>query len=206
MDDRRAIRRGYDTLATTFAERGEAGDRETRVFEEFFGSGPPSPRVLDAGCGHGTPALRRATDGAEVVGLDLSRELLRIAAAVPSVAPVQGDLTALPFADGSFDAVVAHRSLIHVPRSERAAVAAEFARVLRSDGRVLVSEAPGPFERTTDDWLGRGVEMTWTMVGADATGERLRDAGFEITDRWDAPDPTSGDDPKPVFVAGRLRV
>ncbi|HEY2201382.1 MAG TPA: methyltransferase domain-containing protein, partial [Solirubrobacteraceae bacterium] len=48
-----------------------------------------------------------------------------------------GNAEALPFADGSFDAVVANFVLLHIGRPERAA--AEFARVLDADGRVALT-------------------------------------------------------------------
>ncbi|PSP49769.1 hypothetical protein BRC67_10470, partial [Halobacteriales archaeon QH_3_68_24] len=157
--DRNRIRRGYDELAGTYAERQSYGDRALAVIEGFLDSLGDRARVLDAGCGHGEPVLRRVGDGTAVVGLDLSREQLRLATrAVPGARLVQGDMTALPFREGAFDAVVAYRSVIHVPISERPAVFEGFARVLAPGGRVLLSEAPEGFERTTDDWLDGGGE------------------------------------------------
>lgn len=112
-------------------------------------------------------------------------------------------MAALPFRAGAFDAVVAYRSVIHVQVSDRRAVFEEFARVLAPGGRVLLSEAPEGFERTTDDWLDGGVEMRWEMAGVERTRERLRDTGFTVTDEWPAPTP-SEDGPEPPFLAARL--
>ena len=204
MDDRETVHRGYDELAGTYAERQSYGDRALSIIEEFLGSFGDRAHVLDAGCGHGEPVLPRVSDGAAAVGLDLSREQLRLAArAVPRARLVQGDMTALPFRAGAFDGVVAYRSVIHVPISERPAVFEEFARVLAPGGRTLLSEAPEGFERTTDDWLDDGVEMRWEMAGVERTRERLRDAGFVVTDEWPAPAP-SEDGPEPPFLAARL--
>lgn len=202
--DRNRIRRGYDELAGTYAERQSYGDRALAVIEGFLDSLGDRARVLDAGCGHGEPVLRRVGDGTAVVGLDLSREQLRLATrAVPGARLVQGDMTALPFREGAFDAVVAYRSVIHVPISERPAVFEGFARVLAPGGRVLLSEAPEGFERTTDDWLDSGVEMRWEMAGVERTREGLHDAGLAVTDEWPAPAP-SEDGPEPSFLAARL--
>lgn len=89
--------------------------------------------ILDAECGHGTPALRRICEGMTVVGLDFSRESLRIAAeTVPGARFVHGDMTDLPVRNETFDAVIAHRSLIHVPLPDHRTVLDEFARVLRT--------------------------------------------------------------------------
>ena len=62
-------------------------------------------RVLDLGCGSG-PIVQRLEERlphAELVGLDISRQLLR---AVLPIAAVQGDAFALPFQDASFDITV----------------------------------------------------------------------------------------------------
>jgi SAM-dependent methyltransferase len=204
MDDRETVRRGYDELAGTYAERQSYGDRALTIIEEFLDPLGDRDHVLDAGCGHGEPVLPRVGDGTDAVGLDLSREQLRLAArAIPGARLVQGDMAALPFRAGAFDAVVAYRSVIHVQVSDRRAVFEEFARVLAPGGRVLLSEAPEGFERTTDDWLDGGVEMRWEMAGVERTRERLRDTGFTVTDEWPAPTP-SEDGPEPPFLAARL--
>ncbi|RIL07885.1 MAG: hypothetical protein DCC71_01400 [Proteobacteria bacterium] len=89
-------------------------------------------RVLDlgSGAGYGTRLLRAA--GARVVPLDLD------AAAVRRAEPgVRGSATALPFADGRFDAAVCFEMIEHVPEPER--VVAEIARVVAADGVALIS-------------------------------------------------------------------
>lgn len=205
MDDREAVRRGYDELAGTYAERRTGSDRERAVLGELLDSLPERPRVLDAGCGQGTPVLERLDREATAVGVDLSRGQLRLAAgAVPGAALVQGDLTGLPFRDDAFDAVVAVDSVIHLPLADHPTAFGEFARVLRSGGRLLLSEAPEERRRTTADWLGEGVEMRWRMAGAAATRRQLRDAGFRLTAEWEAPDAAEDGPPRPPFFAATL--
>jgi ubiquinone/menaquinone biosynthesis C-methylase UbiE len=204
-DDRERVRRGYDALADTYAARQSADERTVRILGDVFESLAAADRVLDAGCGHGEPVLRRADAVATAVGLDLSRRQLQIAAeTVPTAPLVHGDMTSLPFRDSLFDAVVAHRSVIHVPLSDHRAVFEEFARVLGPGGKLLLSEAPEERERTTDDWLDSGAEMRWEMAGADATREGLRAVGFSVFEEWPAPDPVADEPPRPPFFAARL--
>jgi SAM-dependent methyltransferase len=65
-------------------------------------------RVLDAGCGGGRTSAWLVEQGADVVGIDVSAELLRIARErLPSASFLAADLAEpLPFEDGSFDVVV----------------------------------------------------------------------------------------------------
>ena len=101
-------------------------------------------RVLDVASGPGYVAAAAAARGAEVVGVDVADSMLGLARRLhPELVFRHGDAEALPFADGSFDAVVASFLLLHLGRPERAA--AEFARVLASGGRVALTvwDEPG---------------------------------------------------------------
>lgn len=101
-------------------------------------------RALDAGCGAGALTLALAPLVAEVVGLDRVPELLALARErSPANAQfVEGDATALPFEDASFDLAATLRVLHHVRRPEL--VVAELARVVRPSGRVLVIDQIAP--------------------------------------------------------------
>ena len=93
--------------------------------------------VLDAGCGGGLVARELAAAGAQVVGVDRSLGSLGVArrAVGPPFRPAQGRLERLPFAGGSFDAVVAADVLEHLP--DLPAATAELARVLAPGGSLV---------------------------------------------------------------------
>ncbi|PKB14867.1 ArsR family transcriptional regulator [Novosphingobium kunmingense] len=98
--------------------------------------------LLDVGTGTGRMAELFAPSSNHVTAFDKSPEMLRIARArlqhLPSdnVSLVQGDFTALPFADQSFDTVLFHQVLHYAQAPE--AVLAEAARVARPGGMVAV--------------------------------------------------------------------
>jgi ubiquinone/menaquinone biosynthesis C-methylase UbiE len=201
VDHRRAVRDAYDEMADDYADRPEAAGTAEPV-ARFLDDFAPDDRLLSAGCGGGDEPLAAA--GATGVGLDFSREQLAHATTnVPAAALVQGDLTALPFADDTFDAVSALYSLIHVPVDDHETVLAEFARVLRPGGPLLVTEGGVAWEGTNDDWLDSGTEMRWSMAGPEATRESLDAAGFDVRGVWSVDDPTTDDDDdrKPFFLA-----
>lgn len=99
-------------------------------------------RVLDIACGTGNTALAAAARGAAVTGLDLTPELLDVAAAraadagIAGITWLEGDAEDLPFPAGSFDVIVSSCGLMFAPDQPR--VAAEVARVTRPGGRVAI--------------------------------------------------------------------
>jgi len=95
-------------------------------------------RLLDAGCGAGLVALLATLRGATVSALDASAALLAIARErLPGADVRAGDLEALPYPDGAFDAVVAVNSVFFA--ADLPAAMRELARVVRPGGRVVVT-------------------------------------------------------------------
>ncbi len=124
--------------------------------------GPVSGRrVLDIGCGDGELALALQQRGATVVGLDASPPMLEAARARASMQQADlalclGRAERLPFADESFDVVVAVTILCFVPAAE--ATFAEIGRVLRPGGRLVIGElgrwSTWSAARRCRGWLG----------------------------------------------------
>jgi SAM-dependent methyltransferase len=104
--------------------------------------------VLDLGCGSGRHTVEACRWPCRVVGVDLSRQDLRVARYMLAdlqrrkIAPghadfVIADAEHLPFRDGAFDKVVCTEVLEHIP-DDRAGVR-ELVRVLRPGGDIAVS-------------------------------------------------------------------
>jgi SAM-dependent methyltransferase len=139
-------------------------------------------RVLDAGSGDGgLAALLTAPD---VVCLDQSAAAVE-AARRRGLPAVQGDIAALPFADGEFDAVMCNWTLYHLPDLDRGL--AELARVLRPGGRFV-----GVYNRAdhlAEAWAAVGYEWPEDGFNAENGGPALaghfarverRDTGGEV--------------------------
>ena len=103
----------------------------------------PGDRVLDVCCGTGDLALGAAESGGMVTGLDFSDPMLdRARAKAPELDWVSGDALALPFANGSFDAVTIGFGLRNLANVERGLE--ELRRVLTQGGRVAILEITRP--------------------------------------------------------------
>ncbi|MFM7270353.1 MAG: class I SAM-dependent methyltransferase [Actinomycetes bacterium] len=123
-------------------------------------------RVLDVGCGEGQLARRAGAGGSRVTGLDPIAAQVELAAARGGGPDyVRGEAVALPFATGSFDAVVACLVFEHLEEPD--AAIAEVARVLEPQGRFLfllnhpLLQAPG--SGWVDDHI---LEEQYWRVGA----------------------------------------
>jgi ubiquinone/menaquinone biosynthesis C-methylase UbiE len=95
-------------------------------------------RVLEIGCGTGSGSaiLKGRFPNAEITGVDLSPEMVRIATAkVEGVTFEPADASRLPFADGSFDLVTQNNVPVYFN---------EITRVLAPAGRVLITSTFGP--------------------------------------------------------------
>lgn len=117
----------------------------------------PRELVLDAGCGTGWAAagLRRAVPGLRVVGCDLSAGMLGKAREAGAWPLVQADATRLPLPDGRVDVLVCRGVLHHLP--DVAGALAEWRRVLRPDGAVVVAGEPTPTVEAHGGLLVRGL-------------------------------------------------
>ena len=156
----------------------------------------PGDRVLDLGCGGGRHAFEVYRRGAHVVALDQNAEdltavqnMFNAMAAeeqVPAGATattVKGDALNLPFADDSFDVVIAAEILEHIPQDT--AAMAELVRVVRPGGTVAVS---------VPRWLPERVCWALSDEYHEVEGghvriyersqlvERLEGAGLQLTD------------------------
>jgi len=139
-----AVRRGdlpgaYRRWSATYDEpRNSLFDSDEPVMQEIL-QALPTGSVLDAACGTGRYAAFLAARGHRVLGVDGSPEMLhRARRRVPAGTFVRGDLHRLPVADGGMDVAVCALALVHVPTL--APVMAEFARVLRPGGHLVISD------------------------------------------------------------------
>jgi SAM-dependent methyltransferase len=176
--------RDYDTdperyrlgMRVTAAHLAPGVNLQTRIIEHLLAVGVTT--VLDAGCGDG--ALAAAAAPLRVIGLDAAVPMAEAARTHGPV--VRGDITALPMAGASVDAVVMVNVLDHLDRPGIAL--REARRVLSRSGlfvagTVARSDSPelAPFWRPAPG----------TFDAEDAPAVVASVFGSVTTDAWDAP-------------------
>jgi SAM-dependent methyltransferase len=125
---------------SNYAPGGRMSSRVGRFVEELRSLVPAPACILDFGCGTGQIAQALAAEGWKVLGCDISRGMLERAPRSGSANWVQVDAQtapALPFADASFDAVIA--SSVYEYVAAPADSFRELARILRPGGWILFS-------------------------------------------------------------------
>jgi ubiquinone/menaquinone biosynthesis C-methylase UbiE len=111
-------------------------------------------KVLDAGCGRGDASVLCALAGAYVVGIDYAKDSMkiskvfsekfieRIGTAGGTISFHRANVKLLPFYDSSFDRIICLDLIEHLYRPEQRRMLAEFKRVLKDDGVLLVHTLP----------------------------------------------------------------
>ncbi|WP_143230779.1 class I SAM-dependent methyltransferase [Actinosynnema sp. ALI-1.44] len=208
----------YDSMA-----EGYTAENETSLINAYYerpatlalAGDVAGRRILDAGCGSGPLFAALRDRGAVVSGIDLSAGMLaqaRLRLGADADLRVADLADPLPFADDSFDDVIASLVLHYLP--DWGSTLAEMRRVLRTGGRLIVSvnhpfmvnlmhrqtgPRPDYFERYTwtEDWTmgGQTAQVTFCNRPLHAMTDAFTAAGFRIS---------VIDEPHPVPAAREL--
>lgn len=184
MDPKRLVADGYDAIGDAYTahvleNRYLDGEWYLDTLSERL---PRGATLLDLGCGAGIPTAMRLAEDFDVTGVDISpRQIERARRNVPNAKFVAADITEVEFPPGSFDAVTAFYSIIHVPREEHYALFQCIVRWLRPGGVFMGSlsaSGKGQAASYEDDFFG--APMYWSNYDAIANQRMVAEAGLQI--------------------------
>jgi ubiquinone/menaquinone biosynthesis C-methylase UbiE len=179
----KSTREGYDLTATEYAERFHNHVQERpldrAMLAGFAGLVNRDGVVADVGCGTGAATRMLADFGLNVVGIDLSPNMLAEARRRnPDLRFEVGSMTGMEYDDGCFDGICAWYSVIHIPDELLPQVFSEFYRVLRPGGLALVAFQVGEQPREFKQMFGEQVSLTFYRRQPDTVALLLEESGL----------------------------
>jgi SAM-dependent methyltransferase len=175
----------YDKVAANYAERfvnelaRKAFDRKMLDWLiERVGVG----LICDMGCGPGHVAAYMQSRGANVLGIDLSAQMVAEATRLfPTIQFYQGDMMNLAgVANEQFSGIAAFYSIIHIEPENVLTALRELGRTLKNDGLLLLTYHIGDEVRHFDEWLEKPVNLDFRFYQTAAMKNYLHDAGFVL--------------------------
>ena len=155
----------YDEIRFSGNHGGFNARADAAIVRELVGLAGPAT-VYDVPVGTGRVAEYLCNSGVDIVGGDLTREMLARAAERAShtnCAPlelVQCDASDLPWASDSIECLISLRFFHLIPHEARPAFASEFSRVIRPGGHLICS--------FTNGWYGGGVNWIHKALGRNS--------------------------------------
>ncbi|MGZ4547872.1 MAG: class I SAM-dependent DNA methyltransferase [Blastococcus sp.] len=182
-----SVRAAYDTVAADYAEllRTELArkplDRAMLgAFAELVHVDAEAP-VADVGCGPGRVTAHLHTLGLPVFGIDLSPAMVAVARRThPELRFDEGSMTALDLPDASLGGLVAWYSVIHTPPELLPGVFAEFARVLRPAGHLLLAFQAGDELVHLEQAYGHALSLDAYRLDPGRVVDLLERAGLDV--------------------------
>jgi 2-polyprenyl-3-methyl-5-hydroxy-6-metoxy-1,4-benzoquinol methylase len=162
-----------------------------KKFVELFRDN--TPRILDAGCGAGYESMRLASLGAEVVGIDISDESVKIARAKnPDCRFEVMDCKNIDKSLCIFDGVIALALIVHIDDRDLKIIFDNFQKIIKPCGFLFVAFVEGDgfcekrsFVKVGDEEFNRAFYLHQT----DRVKEAAENSGFNFHAEWFLPEP-----------------
>jgi len=174
---------GYDCVAehyaTEFFEELNRKPFDRQLLDQFAESVSGAGPVCELGCGPGQVARYLKDRGVDIRGIDLSAQMVRVAARLnPDIPFAQGNMLALQLPDKSLAAIVLFYSIIHIQREQVTRAFREMSRVLIPGGKLFLSFHGGKGEIHRDEWYGERVSIDFRLFQGIEMAGYLEAAGF----------------------------
>ena len=181
MNSKKIVEEGYDKIADWF-HKDRKTTRATLFFlRKVFSKLPKKGRVLDLGCGTGYPAAKFFSEkGYEVMGVDISERMLKIAkGVVPDGKFIKKDMTKINFPKNSFDIIVSFQSILHIPKNEQKKLLQKVYEILNPEGKILISVTSNKGGEYINNWMGK-TKMFWNETSKKDNLALIEKIGFKI--------------------------
>jgi len=185
-DMRDIVKRGYQEgdYYALYGVRKQPLDWQTQILKRFVDLLDAGSAVIDWGAGTGDPHDRwLSQQGMKIIAVENSAKHIRQGIGnLPEITWIYGDFTTFTWAKESYDGLIMLYSLLHIPRTEQAALIHKAIDLLKSGGVFLltVNENASDTEVDIDECWAGGPGMAFSHFGLADNLRMLENAGFEI--------------------------
>ena len=181
----RIIKNAYDIAAELYADMCfyELYDKplDKKLYDLFFERVVNKGTAIEIGCGPGEIANYLKMKGLDIIGLDISSKMIKVAKKLnPLIDYRIGDVFDLRFNDGSIAGIVAPYLIVNFKLDDISKAFSEIYRVLIDKGQLLISFHSGGQELEINDFFVKGNTIPFTYFDSDTIRDRLVDSGFKI--------------------------
>lgn len=179
MDESEGASKLYGKIAKRYVE---AFPEPSDHIDDFLKEVAKDGKVLDVGCGPGIDAGYMASKGYNVIGIDLSKEMIGLAKErFPRIEFRISDMRRLTFGSGSFDGVFVAYSLIHIPKNDVLGVIKSLHGFLKPNGVIYFAFHEGKSqEMFITEPLKPDEKMFLNVFSSDEIKRLIKEAGFSI--------------------------
>ena len=183
MDKSKQASSVYDKIAEPYANEFS---KPSEYIDEFLTLLPKNAKILDAGCGIGVDASYMSSKCFEIIGIDLSKEMLKLAKQkFHQINFRQEDIRELDFPPNSFDGILASCSLIHIPKKDFPALLKKFHQILKKDGAIYIALQGGKSEEIfIDEPFKPDEKLFLNIISFDEIKNLLVKNGFSIVKKY----------------------
>jgi SAM-dependent methyltransferase len=181
IDDMEKTIATYNETAQEYAVKtdGFTLDEHLDRFTAQLPTTSTRPYVLDFGCGPGRDAYELGQRGCEVVGVDASEELLKLAQSwAPTASFLQKDMRDCVVTPQTFDGVWANASLLHLSKKDLPGVLHNISYMLKDDGLLFATLKFGEGEKLVEDSRYHGLPKFYAYYDENEIVDFLGETGF----------------------------
>lgn len=184
MDKSKQASSVYDKIAEPYAKEFS---KPSEYIDEFLTLLPKNGKILDAGCGVGVDSGYMVSEGFEVIGIDLSKEMLKLAKQkFPQIEFRQKDIRELNFPPSSFDGILASCSLIHIPKKNVSSTLKKFHQILKKNGVIYIALQGGKSEEIfVNEPFKPNEKLFLNIISFDEIKNLLVNTGFSIIKKYE---------------------
>lgn len=169
----------YDKNASAFVKDTLSADMK-EILGKFIKILSDGSKILDAGCGSGRDSLYFIEKGFDVVAIDGSEEMCKVAS-VKTGKTVECILFENILYDNEFDGIWACASLLHIERQKQRDVWNKLVKSLKQNGKIYASYKLG-------DYFGVRNGRYYSDMNKNELEELLKNVGIKIIDIWESSD------------------